>query len=295
MDGASRGPGAGSAAGPAAGAGPVGTGGIELGADGGPGAAGSEAHGGQAGSDVGVEPEAGFGGEGEAPDPSGGAGGSDETGGSGTGSVVPVPGGSGGAAGPVLELVDDFETPDVYGLYQQQRKPLWYLFNDGTTGTQEPTPLAMTPLTAGSAPVVGSTSALFVSCSGFSDWGSGVGVDLVNATAKQPYDLSAYAGISFWAKMPGSYRQLRVNLPDAGTDPSGELCGDACNDHFGADVLLSDEWQHYEIAFGEMQQVGWGLQREQLTLEAVYSIHFQIASGNDVDLWIDDLGLIVQK
>ena len=266
---------------PGAGARPNGSAGGEL-----SGNSGSIAQGGEAASGDVVVPEPAAGAAGQAA-----SAGSAGMGNSGGGAVVS--GGSGGAAPLAFELVDDFETPDVYGLYYNERKPLWYLINDGTSGTQQPLPLEMTALSAGEAATAGSRAALSVACSGFSAWGSGVGVDLLNASGKQPYDLSAYAGISFWAKMPGSYRLVRVNVPDVGTDPSGEICGQGCNDHFGVNLQLSEDWQRHELLFSDMEQVGWGLQRDELTLTAIYSIHFQVAAAKDVELWIDDLGLIV--
>ncbi len=262
------------------------------------------------GSSDGGAPGEGQGGEGGAEDtdaPGASAGSAGEggdqassAGSSGSGGAVVVPtGGSGSGSGGAttqhgLELLDDFETTDVYGLYASGRKPLWYLMNDGTAGSQQPLPLEMTSVSADQAPFSGSSGVLLVACSGYSGWGSGVGVDLLNASGKQPYDLTAYGGIAFWAKVPGSFREVRINVPDLGTDPSGQLCGDGCNDHFGKTLVLTSDWQHHELLFSELSQVGWGLQREELTLAAVYSIHFQVAAGKEVELSIDDLGLLVK-
>ncbi len=206
-------------------------------------------------------------------------------------------GGSSGAGGTgVLELVDDFETPDTYGGLSGGRVPVWYLFNDMTVGTQLPALLEMTPMPAEDEAVrPGSSYALFTSSTGFSSWGSGVGVDLNNDTAKQIYDASDYVGISFYAKVPGSYRVVRVNVPDVGTDASGGVCdADAgeCSDHFGELISLTADWQRHDVYFSDLKQVGWGLTRDALSLSEVYSVQFQIAAGKDVELWIDDLNLI---
>jgi hypothetical protein len=248
---------------------------------------GPGAEGGEAGTGVGTGGEPAPAGQGgTATSGSGGSG----SPGAGEGSG----GGSGATGDATLELVDDFETPDVYGLFEHGRKPLWYLMDDGTTGVQEPAPLLMSALPDDDqgAPA-GSTAALSVACSGYSLWGSGVGIDLLNVSTKKPYDLSPYEGISFWAKVPGEYRIVRVNVPDVGTDPSGELCADDCNDHFGETVVLTDEWRRYEVKFGDLTQMGWGTPRDAFAHDQVYSIHFQIAAAQEVELWLDDLALIL--
>ncbi|HEV8248056.1 MAG TPA: carbohydrate binding domain-containing protein [Polyangiaceae bacterium] len=229
--------------------------------------------------------------------PAGGSASLSSSGGAASGGLGDLAAGVGGVGGQTsleLELVDDFETPDIFGVNQNGRKPLWYLFNDMTSGTQQPALLEMTavpPADAAARP--GSLYALYTSSTGFSDWGSGVGVDMVNEAGKKTYDASAYVGISFYAKAPSAYRAVRINVPDVGTDPAGQVCsGSECNDHFGISLLLTSDWQRYEISFADMRQQGFGSYREGLTLTAIYGIHFLIAAGKTVELWVDDLSLI---
>ncbi len=228
-----------------------------------------------------------------------GSGGSSAGPNGGSGDTTSV-GGSpqGGAPATVFALVDDFETLDAYGSVQDGRVPLWYLFNDMTTGTQLPEVLEMTTMPSADADArPGSLYALFTSSTGFTSWGSGVGVDLCNDSGKQTYDASGYLGISFYAKAPSTYRVVRVNVPDIGTDASGAICDpetNECSDHFGQMISLTADWKRYDLYFADLKQVGWGLKRTALDLSHLFSVQFQIGAGKTVELWVDDLSLIVE-
>jgi hypothetical protein len=119
-----------------------------------------------------------------------------------------------------------------------------------------------------------------------------------------PADLSAYKGITFWAKAtqtPGT-STVYVQLEDNVTSPSGGVCVDSdggtskCFDGFGVTLNLTDTFTQYTIDFSALAQAGWGLPSVSGApdLKQVYLLIFDVdmpsgASSLTFDLWIDDL------
>lgn len=215
-----------------------------------------------------------------------------------TASTTSATTGTGG--GPqTIEMIDDMEDKDNAILPEGGRLGYWYTFNDGTEGaTQNPppdpdgtgeTPFTMTALD----PARGqSTYAARSWGSDFEDWGIGFGFDLNSVEgAKAVYDASAYAGITFWAKLgPGSGTGAVVLISDPGTDPVGGACSDLC-DPWKKDLAVTEEWQQFTIPFADMKQGGWGdpAGTAQIDATKLYSIQFQITDAASFDVYIDDL------
>ena len=109
---------------------------------------------------------------------------------------------------------------------------------------------------------------------------------------KNPYDASAYAGISFWArKGPGTYGKVRVKVPDIKTDGDGGVCTECFND-FGMDITLTETWQKYVMPFKKMKQMpDWGAPRPRhIDNSKLFGIQWQVnAPGVAFDLWVDDV------
>jgi hypothetical protein len=129
-------------------------------------------------------------------------------------------------------------------------------------------------------------------------------------------DLSAYSGVTFWAKAgPAGARTLQVLLQDVHTDPRGGFCNyhvdpsspDACYNGFTATIALTDTFARYTIDFANLQQdPGWGYHPDPDVFDPqhVYQLIFQIvapmcfptemcvggsAPPVSFDVWIDDL------
>ena len=251
-------------------------------------AGGSDAQAGSAGSG---EPsgEAGSGGQGA-------SAGSPSAGGT-RGSAGAPPVGSGGA--PAYELLDDFEDQDGLLLPLHQRNGPWYVFSDQTkTGTLSPFTIS---LVAGEPSHPGSASALHLSAKGFTDWGVGVGADLVNLAAKKvAYDVSAYSGIHFYAKVgSGTQSTLKLLVPTTFSDAQGGKCSDAstdkrCSDHLFCSVPgLGSTWAEYTCRFADLVQQGFGLPQAGLDPASVYSVQFTVSTKVlAADLWIDDVSFV---
>jgi endoglucanase len=118
----------------------------------------------------------------------------------------------------------------------------------------------------------------------------GMGMGLVD---KGTYDASKYKGIAFWAKKgPGSTSKVRLKIPDINTDPQGKVCTEACFNHFGADLELTETWTKYTFAWADLHQLpGWGSPSPTAITESkLFGIQFQVNDpGADYDVWVDDL------
>jgi endoglucanase len=110
----------------------------------------------------------------------------------------------------------------------------------------------------------------------------GIGFNLVDP--EKPVDLSSYDGIA-----------LRFKVPDSATHPAGGQCTDKCFNDFGADLVMSEEWQQFMIPFAEMKQmVGWGAPRPPaIDKTKIYSLQFQLLDKEkDFEFCVDDIALI---
>ena len=94
-----------------------------------------------------------------------------------------------------------------------------------------------------------------------------------------PVDLSAYSGISFWARLEGTPSTVVVSLND-GSHPSGSLEGRATLP--SVPLTPGDTWQQFTLPFA-----AFGLSQVKLT-----SVEFFVGDkGEMFDLWIDDFAL----
>ena len=62
---------------------------------------------------------------------------------------------------------------------------------------------------------------------------------------KEPFNASAYEGITFFAKRaPNTIGRLNIKLPDGNTDPDGQVCSNCFND-YGYAINVGEQWQRY--------------------------------------------------
>ncbi|HET9955049.1 MAG TPA: hypothetical protein VFQ61_11120 [Polyangiaceae bacterium] len=192
------------------------------------------------------------------------------------------------------ELIDDMEDGNP-SIISKGRVGEWFSYNDRSDGSiqRPPASAEVFPMETLSPPRGSSLRAVHTSGSGFTGvWGAGVGFDL---QLKNAYDASKYRGISFLARAGEDAdllgRTLRVNVPDGNTAAAGGRCeGEQCNDDFGKEVQLGNEFIQYELDFDELTQAGWsGKLFEKLTLKELYGIRFQSQPNSKFDFWIDDV------
>jgi hypothetical protein len=262
-----------------------------------PGEGGAGKHGGadDGGANSGAKP--GNGGTGTPPDETGGAAG-EEAGGT-TGSAGSEPsagtaGNTGGSGGSGSNLLDGFEDNDLTVELSDGRSGVWYLFDDGTVGEEGPAPFVCSKLV--SAPAQLGLLAMHVTATGFTGWGSGLGVDF--RAGKKPYDASQLSGVRFWARVgEGKNTRHRVQLADSTTDKLGGKCnpaltapdGEKCEDHFGKNLILTTSWTEYVVPFADLSQIGWGQPAAALDKSTLYGLQVTAKAKLDVDLWLDQI------
>jgi hypothetical protein len=196
-------------------------------------------------------------------------------------------------SGAEFESVDDMEDGDGTIALLERRGGVWFSFNDRTGGEQEPLATEETfPMAKLAPPRAGSRYAAHTKGQGFETWGAGIGFELYN---QQAYDLSSYAGISFWARRaPGTTASLRFDVPDSATTERGGQCS-PCNNHFGVYLELDTSFQLYRYEWHELKQRGnerVSPMPPSMNAAMAYGLRFQTGQNEDFEYWIDDIALL---
>jgi len=134
-----------------------------------------------------------------------------------------------------------------------------------------------------------------------------------NESNATPVDLTAYSGISFWAKTEPNAQvaELTLELFDRNTYPAGGICNptpgtpDECYNSFAVKLALTERFEHYVVDFSEFaQDPRWGYRVPSGTVDLtqMYAPAFNVmmpggsCSGVcpgiptlEFDIWIDDL------
>ena len=254
------------------------------------GSAGAQVSGGKAGDSVGGGGSAG------ATTTSGAGGSAGSSGGSA--------GGGGGEASTDVDMIDDMEDDDQQiDLSSDGRNGYWYVGGDTTVGGVTDPPTAkfkMATLAAGDR----SMYAAHLKATGFTDWGSVIGFNLVEQSGVKPYDASAYCGVQFWAKAASAFT-VRFRLPDGDTHQAGGVCvtsgaaNQLCYDHFGAFVQVTPAWKSFAVKFSAVAQIGTGYHPADGKLKAnqLYAVEWALPgqTGTAYELWIDDVAFMKCK
>jgi hypothetical protein len=191
-------------------------------------------------------------------------------------------------------LIDDFEDGDIRPFKEFQREGYWYSAADTTPGEMSP---KAGSFAAEALPEAESTPqnrmAAHLAASGHSDWGVVWGTSLrwVDAGVKCPFNGSKFAGVKFRAKGTGRVR-VNFGIPETIPKEFDGNCAERCYDTHSRVVMLTPEWETYEVPWGQLQQWGWGTQAR---FDATRMLSFQFAvDGKNlpVDFWIDDLAFI---
>ncbi len=184
-------------------------------------------------------------------------------------------------------VIDDFEDKDLNLLARDGRQGTWFGYDD-TTDTGELITLANVRDGAEH------NRMLHVTGDGFSSWGGGI-VGILNGNAESSsytdYDGSLYTGITFRARWGAGTGVVRFGLADGNTEPGGGVCT-ACYDHFGADLVLDEDWETYSFDFTELTQLGWGDGFPSLDPSRLIYLMFQVGSATEMDLYLDDVAFL---
>ena len=241
-------------------------------------------------------------------------GGAPATGGSQTTSASAGPGGSGGISGSggtsaggappleVTDLIDDLEDGDTSILMNAGRVGQWYFYNpagSNNAGDIQQSLDSSFPGANGSkfsietkgGPLSGDSAEAY----------AGLAFDFDNQgntptdPSRMPYDLSAWDGISFWAKGNLPNQSVRFELPTlevVAPEQHGTcMAGGGCYDSYGKQIALTGEWSKYELPFSTLAQEGWGA-AQPLNLSAALGVDFEYDTpSGSFDFAIDDVAL----
>ncbi len=205
-------------------------------------------------------------------------------GGMGPITVPPGPGPGtceGATASGSAPLIDDFEDSNAIVLPNDGRDGGWYVITDGTGVLDTLNPL----ITLGGAGDSGHS--LFVSGSGFTEWGAGASLDLRQNSLR--YDASAHQGLRFWARGIGALRVIfpQANLTNShpcATCPAASL---DCGIYYKADIPLTDAWTEHSIAWtvlGRDYQGGTPFNPAELL-----NVKFEAPGPNPFEIQLDDV------
>ncbi len=165
-------------------------------------------------------------------------------------------------------LIDDFDIewtelgPNFTGW--------WYAAGDANGTGLSPTAVAWSYDHDGCLPP--GDGSLHITGSGYDNWGASYDANLdkdLNAV-----DLSAYAGVTFWARSSASPKnQIMVALTDADdANGTGSIASGT--------RLIGQQWTQVDVPFDAS-----------LTLEEVIVLHLVVVASEAFDVWIDDLSL----
>jgi len=156
-------------------------------------------------------------------------------------------------------LIDDFEDGDVRA---KEPRGWWYPVNDGT-GTQG---FGIEPINDGT----GSVYALRTHGSGFHDWGSALGVNLVGDGT--PLSAPSNAKLCFQARV------------ETGTTPLVQVHF-LSDQHYTHDVSLTESWSRYCLLLSEFVSLNGAV----LVPSDVIALQFFFAPESRFELWLDDV------
>ena len=123
---------------------------------------------------------------------------------------------------------------------------------------------------------------------GYTEWGGGVGTNLVGSPVLTPVDASKYKGFKF--KASGS-TPMKFLVATVATMPEFGRCK-KCYDHYHVVVTdLSKEPKVYEFKWEDLKQTGWG-DKVKLDVKTVVGLNWTSKDAVPWDFTIDDVAFL---
>ncbi len=201
-----------------------------------------------------------------------------------------------------VDMIDDMEDADGSIFLRHDRAGVWFSYNDdtnkGADGQQWPKAGAerffMDPVSPARAGT--SAHAAHTYGSGYTNWGAGIGFDLL---VQQAYDASKYSGLTFWLRRaPGAASFVRLNVTDRNSSPLGNVCDSEsghCYSDFGYDLTATEDWQEIKLQWSELTQPFWTAASDvhpAIVTSALFGIRFQADKSQDFDFSVDDIAFL---
>ena len=158
----------------------------------------------------------------------------------------------------------------------------WFVYSDKSPKGEKMPPSVEEFMTAVKDGVLHTTG------KGYTEWGGGVGTNLIGAPMLTPVDASKYRGIKFKASGKTPMKFLvgtMATMPEFGTCKK-------CYDHYMKLVKdLSDEPKTIEITWAELKQTGWG-DKVKFDVKTVVALNFTSKDAMPWDFTIDDVAFL---
>ncbi|HYQ45956.1 MAG TPA: hypothetical protein VER11_28495 [Polyangiaceae bacterium] len=188
------------------------------------------------------------------------------------------------------DMIDDFEDGDLFPLALDGRVGNWYAYGDGSGITTAD----VVTMNRGKGKMV-----LHHKGKDFTNWGSGVGVDLAHGSGdKLSYDASAFNSVTFWgrATLTGTDTlNVTVALPTADTDGlvKNKTCT-TCDHHYFKNVTFTSTWQRFVVRFDDLSLEPGGKPEPVPAFNAgvLSSVQMRVVPGLTYELYIDDLAFV---
>jgi hypothetical protein len=193
-------------------------------------------------------------------------------------------------------LLDDFEDGDGKLFKGFEREGFWFSVSDKTEGSViKPSGTFAPELLSPKESTPENRYAAHLSASGEKEWGAAWGATLawVRKGIRCPVNLSAFVGLRFRAKGPGTIR-VSLAVPEVQAKEYGGACTERCYDAHGRVFTLSDRWETYAAPWDRMQQEGWGAEAR-LTPSRLVNLMIKVGTKSlPIDFWIDDIELLTK-
>lgn len=130
--------------------------------------------------------------------------------------------------------------------------------------------------------------ALHTTGKGYTQWGGGVGTNLIGAPMLTPVDASKYKGIKFKAsgKTP-----MKFLVGSVATMPEFGRCKKCYDHHMKLIKDLTDEPKVYEIKWEDLKQTGWG-DKAKFDVKTIVALNFTSKDAIAWDFTIDDVAFL---
>lgn len=158
----------------------------------------------------------------------------------------------------------------------------WFVYSD-KTATGVKTPPSVEQFTTAIE-----NGAIHTTGKGYTEWGGGIGTNLVGAPLLTPVDATKYKGFKF--KASGS-TPMKFLVATVDTMPEFGRCK-KCYDHFTVAITdLSKEMKTYQFKWSDLRQLGWG-DKAKLDTKAIVGLNWTSKDAVPWDFTIDDIAFL---
>lgn len=157
----------------------------------------------------------------------------------------------------------------------------WFVYSDKTGGVKKP------PSVEEFVSAI-ENGAIHTTGKGYTEWGGGIGTNLVGAAQLTPVDASRYKGFQF--KASGS-TPMKFLVATVATMPEFGRCKKCYDHHMVVIKDLSKDAKTYQFKWDDLRQTGWG-DKVKLDTKMIVGLNFTSKDAMTWDFTIDDVAFM---